>query len=148
METLMKVDPAVVTKLREARAWPQDHLAEVAGLSLRTIQRVEADGTASAETKMAIASAFGVAPEDLTSKPPSERSVSLCASPGVALGVAFGFAGIAIGAISACIGVASGSNTAFEAGLAYGLIGLGSGFGCALIGTVSNRYWHPRRVDA
>ena len=41
MEDLVNVDPAVVRKLRESKAWSQDHLAEAAGLSVRTIQRVE-----------------------------------------------------------------------------------------------------------
>ena len=144
METLMKIDLTVVKKLREARAWSQDHLAEMAGLSLRTIQRVEADGTASAETKMAIASAFGIAAEELAPKPPTKRFVSL----GASVGVGSGFAGVAIGAISACLGVASASNTAFEAGVAYGLIGLASGLSCAIIGAVANRYWRAQRADA
>ena len=55
----MKVNSETVRKWREQRAWSQDHLAEVTGLSLRTIQRVEAEGKASNETRMALASAFG-----------------------------------------------------------------------------------------
>ena len=144
MEALMKVEPTVVKKLREARAWSQDHLSEIAGMSLRTIQRVKADGTASAETKMAIASAFGISAEELTPKPLTKRSVPL----GASVGVGSGLAGVAIGATFACIGVASGSNTAFEAGVAYALIGLASGLSCALIGTVSNRYFRTQRADA
>lgn len=49
-----------IRKLREARAWSQEHLAVAAGLSLRTIQRVEAEGKASAETRLALAAALGV----------------------------------------------------------------------------------------
>lgn len=56
----MKIDTALIKQLREQRAWSQEHLASVAGLSLRTVQRVEADGSASAETRMAIASALDV----------------------------------------------------------------------------------------
>lgn len=41
--------------LREERAWRQEHLAEVAGLSTRTIQRVEKGRTRDAETVKAIA---------------------------------------------------------------------------------------------
>ena len=137
METLMKVDPKVVKKLREAKAWSQDQLSEVADLSLRTIQRVEADGTASAETKMAIASAFGISADDLTPKLLTKLSLPL----GTAVGAGSGIAGVAFGATFACIGAASGSNTAFETGVAYGLIGLASGLCCALIGTISNRYF-------
>lgn len=49
-----------VRKQREGRAWPQRQLAEVAGVNLRTIQRLEKDGTASFETLMGIAQAFGM----------------------------------------------------------------------------------------
>lgn len=66
---MMKVDPEIVRKLREERAWSQEHLAAVAGLSLRTVQRVESDANASAETRMSLATAFGVDLESL--KPPS-----------------------------------------------------------------------------
>ena len=50
----------MVRTLREERAWSQEHLAAAAGLGLRTVQRVEADGNASLDTRMALASAFGV----------------------------------------------------------------------------------------
>jgi len=33
METLMKVDAAVVKRLREEKSWSQEHLATVAGVS-------------------------------------------------------------------------------------------------------------------
>lgn len=56
----MKIQSALVRQLRVQRAWSQEHLAEVAALSLRTVQRVEADGGASAETRMALAAAFGI----------------------------------------------------------------------------------------
>lgn len=49
-----------VKKQREERAWPQRQLADVANVSLRTIQRLEKDGSASFETLMAIAQAFGM----------------------------------------------------------------------------------------
>ncbi|MGE4107735.1 MAG: helix-turn-helix domain-containing protein [Bacteriovoracia bacterium] len=50
----------LVKKEREERAWPQRQLAEVAGVNLRTIQRLEKDGTASFETLMGVAQAFGM----------------------------------------------------------------------------------------
>jgi len=55
----MKVSSETIRKWREERAWSQEHLADITGLSLRTIQRVEAEGKASNETRMALASAFG-----------------------------------------------------------------------------------------
>lgn len=40
----MKLDTRKLRQLREARAWSQERLAEAAGLSSRSVQRVEADG--------------------------------------------------------------------------------------------------------
>ena len=65
----MKVNTKLIKALREERAWSQEHLAMVAGLSARTVQRLEADGNASPESKMAIAAAFGVEPARLMSEP-------------------------------------------------------------------------------
>ncbi|MGY6631014.1 MAG: helix-turn-helix domain-containing protein [Wenzhouxiangella sp.] len=56
----MSINAEQVRSLREARSWSQEHLAEVAGLSLRTIQRVEAEGRGSRETKLSLAAAFDV----------------------------------------------------------------------------------------
>jgi len=56
--TDMKLNPSSIRKLREERAWSQEHLAEVAGLSLRTVQRVESDGSASHDTRLALAAVF------------------------------------------------------------------------------------------
>ena len=65
MAAEMKIDGNLVKRLREERAWSQEHLASVAGLSARTVQRLETDGNASAESKMAIAAAFGMEPTRL-----------------------------------------------------------------------------------
>jgi transcriptional regulator with XRE-family HTH domain len=54
-----------VRKAREERAWPQRQLAEAAKLNLRTIQRLEKDGSASFETLMAVAGAFDVNVKEL-----------------------------------------------------------------------------------
>jgi len=56
----MKIDPSVLRKLRDERSWTQEHLAGVSGVSLRTIQRIEREGSASADTRLALAAAFGV----------------------------------------------------------------------------------------
>ena len=61
----MSIDADRLRRLREARAWSQEQLAEVAGLSVRTVQRVERGGKASLETRMALAAALEVAPADL-----------------------------------------------------------------------------------
>ncbi|MDP1526502.1 MAG: helix-turn-helix transcriptional regulator [Rhodocyclaceae bacterium] len=67
----MKIDPQKIRQLREARSWSQEHLAEVAGLSARTVQRIEAEGNASPESRMAIAAALEVTAAELA--PPCRR---------------------------------------------------------------------------
>jgi len=54
-----------IKKLRQDNGWSQDLLAKASGLSLRTIQRVEKEGNASAETQLALAGTFNVSPQAL-----------------------------------------------------------------------------------
>jgi DNA-binding XRE family transcriptional regulator len=60
MEMVMKVNVPLIKRLREEKSWSQEHLAEASGISLRTIQRVETEGNASSETKLALAATLGV----------------------------------------------------------------------------------------
>jgi transcriptional regulator with XRE-family HTH domain len=55
-----------IRDLREARAWTQAHLADAAGLSLRTVQRLESLHSCSHETLLALASALEVDVRALT----------------------------------------------------------------------------------
>lgn len=50
----------IVRKLRLQRGWSQDHLASITGLSVRTIQRIEAGHPPSLESANALASVFEV----------------------------------------------------------------------------------------
>lgn len=59
----------LVKSLREQRSWTQSHLAQVTGLSDRTIQRIESDGTASKESLLALASAFEIDVTTLSEEP-------------------------------------------------------------------------------
>ncbi|MEO6104756.1 MAG: helix-turn-helix domain-containing protein [Pseudoxanthomonas sp.] len=85
MAVEMKVNTKLIKTLREERAWSQEHLATVAGLSARTVQRLEADGNASMESKMAIAAAFGIEPSRLT---PEVEPRATAAGPASATGAA------------------------------------------------------------
>jgi transcriptional regulator with XRE-family HTH domain len=67
----MRVDSAFIKAKREQRAWSQEHLAQVTGLGLRTIQRIESGGSASYESAQALAAVFGVAVADLRSDEPT-----------------------------------------------------------------------------
>jgi uncharacterized glyoxalase superfamily protein PhnB/DNA-binding XRE family transcriptional regulator len=54
-----------VRRLRERKAWTQEHLAQAADISLRTVQRAE-DGVMSAETLSALAGALDLPVEELS----------------------------------------------------------------------------------
>jgi transcriptional regulator with XRE-family HTH domain len=69
MEEQMKISAELVRKLRNARGWSQDQLAIAAGLSLRTIQRIEAEGVASMATRVSLAATFGIALAELVDEP-------------------------------------------------------------------------------
>lgn len=55
-----KADAARIRRWREERQWSQEHLADLAGIGLRTVQRIENGGTASKDSLMALAAAFDV----------------------------------------------------------------------------------------
>jgi len=56
----------ILKKLRKNNNWSQEQLATLSGLSLRTIQRVEAGNTASLETLKSLASVFEINISKLT----------------------------------------------------------------------------------
>jgi transcriptional regulator with XRE-family HTH domain len=62
----MKLNAERIRTLREQRAWSQEHLASVAGLSARTLQRIEAGSAATQETCLALAAALDVTVDELT----------------------------------------------------------------------------------
>ncbi|MEC7290952.1 MAG: helix-turn-helix transcriptional regulator [Pseudomonadota bacterium] len=55
-----KPDAAKIKRWREERHWSQEHLAELAGIAVRTLQRIENGDGASQESLMALAAAYGV----------------------------------------------------------------------------------------
>lgn len=58
----VKINNEKLKKLRLDKSWSQEKFAEMAGLSLRTIQRVETTGMTSLQTRLAIARTLGVDP--------------------------------------------------------------------------------------
>lgn len=56
----MRIDTNLLKRERNKRAWSQEHLAQVAGLGLRTVQRIESSGSASNESIASIATAFAM----------------------------------------------------------------------------------------
>lgn len=62
----MRLDPELIKSERQNRAWSQEHLAHVAGLGLRTIQRIEKTGSASFESAQALASVLSIPLHELS----------------------------------------------------------------------------------
>ena len=58
----MQINPdgAKIRRWRDERCWSQEHLADAAGIGLRTVQRIENGDKASRESVMALAAAFNV----------------------------------------------------------------------------------------
>ena len=68
----MKLNSEKIVQARQSRAWSQQHLAAVCGLSVRTIQRVENNGAGSLETIKAMAACLELTVDELraVSAPP------------------------------------------------------------------------------
>lgn len=64
----MKINAGLIVELREGNSWSQDELSIASGLSLRTIQRIEKDATASLQSKKFLASVFEIDISDLDFK--------------------------------------------------------------------------------
>lgn len=88
----MIIHAQTVKGMRLARGWTQQQLADVAGLSLRTIQRVENQGQGSMETCNALCASLQVAREQLV-QPLTPRSVPTSGQLGlmIAAGTLGGF---------------------------------------------------------
>lgn len=143
MDAQMKINGDRVRELREAKSWSQEHLADAAGLSVRTIQRVESEGLGSAETRLALASALGVPVSVLMpADPPAVRG----GSPWDRIPTA-AWAGVGIGAVCSIGAVlytyASGAVSLGEAsrsaGIIFALLGTAIGAMGAVQGWVRSR---------
>ena len=60
----MNIDSHKLKNLRKMKGWTQQHLADVSGISLRTIQRAELNGSVSTETVNALCAIFNLKPLD------------------------------------------------------------------------------------
>ena len=80
----MRVDSSYIKAQRARRAWSQEHLAEVSGLGLRTIQRIEKTGAASYESARSLAAVFEIDVAELRVKEPAAvepRRISVSLRP-------------------------------------------------------------------
>lgn len=120
------IDSYLIKELRNGRSWTQDQLAAVAGLSLRTIQRIEKEGVCSLESRQALASVFEI--DTCTLQLDSEgevrdkhmRRVRLYSFLANTLGILCSFLGISYSLIN-------GGLSGEEAGLYYAGVGLFGG---------------------
>lgn len=137
MDEMIKKD--LIRTLRGERSWSQDQLASISGLSLRTIQRIEKQGTCSLDSKKALASAFDLDVVNLEQNAPKTKTINSAKR-----GLVFGFTGVLIGLLCAYAGITTSllSNhiTLSEAGLYYGVGGAFSGIACSIIILLSKPY--------
>ncbi len=104
----MEINAETVRRERQQRGWTQQHLADAAGCSLRTVQRIERHGVASNESVSALCAVFEMERERLLASSHPERArhserqiaplVAAAAAAGAALGtvltwMAMSFAG-------------------------------------------------------
>ncbi len=142
----MRINGDQVRKLREAKSWSQEHLADVAGVSVRTVQRVEADGLASAETRLALAAALDVPVSVLLSETGVANRRPALPTPakawvGLGVGTVCATAGVAFSYFSGLVdAVVAARHLGVVSGLAGGTLGIIG----ALRGTLGSR---PYRVD-
>ena len=66
----MKINTKLLKHERNKRAWSQEHLAQVAGIGLRTIQRIESSGMASNESIASIATVLEMTVADFVNERP------------------------------------------------------------------------------
>lgn len=60
LDMQIRPDSAKLKRWRLERGWSQEHLAELAGIGVRTVQRIETGEPASQDTVAALAAAFDV----------------------------------------------------------------------------------------
>ena len=97
-------DAAKIKRWREERHWSQEHLADLAGIGLRTVQRIEKGEPASRETMTALAAAFNVDVMALAVDPETEaeeivRKKDAKLIAGMRLGFLISFASYVFGMI-------------------------------------------------
>ena len=71
------VDAGKIKRWREERHWSQEHLAELAGVGVRTVQRIETGEKAAGDSLKALAAAFNVDVMALTVDAKREAEVML-----------------------------------------------------------------------
>jgi len=133
------INSELVKHLRKEKSWSQEHLATVAGLSVRTIQRIESQGTGSLESRKALAAVFEVEAstllidKELVAKYEQHQATKK-----------FGYLGVGVGTVGAISAMAysyfvKDSLSLHELGISLGVLGIIIGLSVAIIGMTSKR---------
>lgn len=77
----MQVDAQLIRNERLKRAWSQEQLAQVSGLGIRTVQRIETGGNASLETVKSLAAVLELPVEAILVEAPSQSAVIIASRP-------------------------------------------------------------------
>ena len=121
------VNNELLKRLRKERSWSQEELSIASGVSLRTVQRLEAEESSSVRTLKCIAAALEVDMHNLEGKPRTQL-----------VGVRWGYAGVIVGSVCATIAILVdwliGGASPFVVGMSFGAVGLFSGLCCFAIG--------------
>ncbi|MFK7865090.1 MAG: helix-turn-helix domain-containing protein [Pseudohongiellaceae bacterium] len=132
----LMINSNFVKELRLEKAWTQEQLAIATGVSLRTIQRAEKDGSCSLETTQALAAVFGVEAAQLRPQPEENKHHHR--------GRTFGLMGNTLGILGAYTGIGygyvQGDLLASEAGFWFGVVGLFGGLNCLFISWLSGYF--------
>lgn len=154
----MDINLAVVKALRAERAWSQEQLASISGLSHRTMQRIENTGKCSLDSQKALAAAFDITPGDLLVSRGSVKDSNKGSNKdfdknpdkieqktlkGISMGFRAGLLGILLGGAGAYAGIThsllSNTMSSQQAGIYYGGIACVVGIGCAVLSTLKHR---------
>ena len=114
----MNISPEKLIHLRKDRGWSQEKLAAMSGISERTIQRAESDGSCSLDTKLAFATVFEISPSELSAEAETGLEVSQIVYKtdwGGTLGL------FVLGLVTAAIVVITGTNGPWE-GVSIGVV--------------------------
>ena len=96
----MRIQKDRIYTSRLKKGWTQEHLADVAGVSVRTIQRVEASGTISADTAQALCAVLDLSIGEIVATEADYSSSIHGSRFAITVGLGIGFAiGIVIGVL-------------------------------------------------
>ncbi|PCI75301.1 MAG: transcriptional regulator [SAR86 cluster bacterium] len=138
------INSVLIKELRRQRSWSQDQLAIAAGLSMRTVQRIEKEGTCSLESSQALAAVFELNVASL-----QIDTVKELGDISVRRGQKWGIFGNTVGLVCAYTGITysviSGNLRGLEAGLWYGGIALFCGLTYVVI-TLLSEFFRKNRI--